>query len=83
MSVEEQTLTVKQGILDILTKGPMTDSEMVMEYMIRSYYMGYPHHSDSGLRTRRVSLVREGLVELAGQTQEPGRKCNLWKLKEE
>ena len=67
----------EQGILKALQK-PMTDEQMILAYR---KLKGVPWASDSGLRTLRARLVRQGLIENTGQVEATvtGRKSIIWR----
>lgn len=58
-SVKDVTLT-QSFILKILAKKPRTDVELVE--LFRKYKTA-PNASESGIRSRRAELVRQGLVK--------------------
>jgi hypothetical protein len=67
---------VKRAILDILQTA-MADEELVAT--VRAIY-GTAFASESGIRTRRAELVRDGYVEDSkGRTKlDSGRQAILW-----
>jgi hypothetical protein len=67
----------QEGLLKVLRK-PMTDEQMISAYR---KLKGVPWASDSGLRTLRARLVRQGLVEDTGlvSTTITGRKSIVWR----
>jgi hypothetical protein len=66
-----------QVLLRVLKK-PMTDEQMVTAYQSLKKA---PWASPSGLRTLRVNLSRDGLVEDTGKVAKTvsGRKAIIWK----
>jgi len=67
----------QEGILKVLKK-PMTDEQMTNAYR---RLKGVPWASDSGLRTLRARLVRQGLIENTGivEANITGRKSIVWR----
>ncbi len=51
-------------VLALLTEhGPLTDAELITKHRHREGTAGWPYASESGLRSRRAELVRDGLVD--------------------
>jgi hypothetical protein len=69
----------EEAILTVLRK-PMTDEQMIVAYR---NLIDSPWASDSGLRTLRSKLVKEGLVVDTGIVQETrsGRNSIVWRTK--
>lgn len=74
-SVIRLTLT-KRIILEVLQTA-MTDEDLISTIRARH---GYKFASESGIRSRRAELVREGFVEdsLGRALTESGRQAILW-----
>ena len=70
----------QQGILNLLIEG-MTDESLVNVYtgLAKGGYV--PMASESGIRSRRAELVKQGLVVDTGEraTMTTGRLATVWK----
>jgi hypothetical protein len=74
-SVENITETQK-FILKALVR-PRTDGQLIEAY--RKFKFA-PQASESGIRSRRAELARDGLVEVVGEVRLPsGRRSRVWK----
>jgi hypothetical protein len=69
-------------ILMLLRETPMCDEKLIEQYRLGEKSWGYPHKSDSGLRSRRAELVRKGLVETLGMQERmsTGRYAFVWQV---
>jgi hypothetical protein len=67
---------LKKAILDVLQEA-MTDEQLV--FVVRRHY-GPEFASESGIRSRRAELAREGYVEATGDVQRTlaGRMALVW-----
>lgn len=76
--VKDITL-VQHYVLKALRR-PRNDSEMIEAYKA---IKGAPNHSESGLRSRRAELVKEGKVENTGKVvvMPSGRRSIVWQAK--
>jgi hypothetical protein len=76
-STVARTTALKAAILDALTVKPMTDGELVGWFRVHSML---PQASESGIRSRRAELVRDGLVIDTRMTRltTSGRESTVW-----
>lgn len=71
------------AILRLLGR-PVLDEELVRMYQDRYRSMRLPQQSESGLRSRRAELARDGrLVEGEKRRMSTGRMGRAWSVKEE
>jgi len=80
-SVGEVTET-QAIILMLLRETPMCDEKLIEQYRLGEKLWGYPHKSESGIRSRRAELVRKGLVETVGlqERMSTGRFAFIWQV---
>lgn len=80
-SVTNLTQT-KRLILQVLETGAMSDEQLVNAFDTGTRVFGYPRVSESGLRSRRAELVRDGLVVDSGTRVKmaSGRNAIVWSV---
>jgi hypothetical protein len=69
-------------ILMLLRETPMCDEKLIQQYRMGEKLWGFPHKSDSGIRSRRAELVRKGFVETLGlqERMTTGRFATVWQV---
>lgn len=80
-SIDPDTVRVSQAsILFVLARQPMTDDELVAEYLELATEGVVRQQSPSGIRTRRKELVTAGWVEDTGHRRllASGRSAVVW-----
>lgn len=80
-SVNNLTAT-KRAILRLIQAEPMTDDTLIGTYMTMARLELAPMASESGIRSRRAELVRQGVVKDSGERQvlRSGRKAVVWQV---
>jgi len=78
-SVKNLTDT-KRAIVLLVTAEPMTDDTLVHVYQTMARLELAPSASESGIRSRRAELVRDGLLIDSGARQKlsSGRNAIVW-----
>lgn len=74
---------VQAAIMDIFTDyGKLHDEALIEKYREREKTLGYPPHSDSGIRSRRSSLCDAGLLRSAGYMAKTRLRRNsaVWEI---
>ncbi len=69
-------------ILTLLRETPMCDEKLIEQYRMGETLWGFPHKSESGIRSRRAELVRMGFVETIGlqERMSTGRFATVWQV---
>ena len=76
-SVKNVTAT-QAAILKLLTAAPMSDEDLIWYY--QQGWNNFPRASESGIRSRRAELVKQGLVKDSGDRRrlQSGRNAIIW-----